>query len=80
MTFTKQIFEPSTLYKAKASFQSGPSQFSKDELLRFRNGSYSPYDSSFVYVFQAVATGEDKYWLLHRDADADVWSEYFEVC
>jgi hypothetical protein len=79
MAYERPIFERGKQYRVKQTFQSGPvSTFKAGELLVFERNTYSPYDNSFVYVFQN-SQHQIKEWWLPEDQPQDTWRKYFEA-
>ncbi len=48
------------------------------DVLIFKRETYSPYDNSFVYLFEDFATGNTKEWWLVDGTATDTWKRFFE--
>ena len=80
MTYSQSIFIPGQKYRALSSFTSGPtSVFKLDDVVTFERETYSPYDNSFVYLFQDLNTGNIKEWWLVDGTSPNTWKHFFEL-
>jgi hypothetical protein len=76
-TWRQHNFQEGAKYRVKKAIVTPTSDFSLGEIVVFCGSSYSHYDSSSAFMFQAEPSGENKTWFLHDDDD-DHSNEIFE--
>jgi len=74
-TWRTNSFVVGSYYRVLKGFKTDVSSFDENEVLTFKDATYSRYDSSSAFIFE-TASGELKTWFLH-DEDLDDSSARF---